>query len=240
LPAKEEVGIDVVLSYAERAFYDALKAKLRDEVQEILLSSTPFLAANAILTALTRLRQAAIAPGLVGGPAKSSKLDAVIEKLDESVAEGHKILVFSQYVRILQMLTTRVEQQGWEYCYLDGSVPAGKRKAVIDEFQNNPEVSVFLISLKAGGVGINLTEADYVFLVDPWWNPAVESQAIDRTHRIGQSKPVFAYRFISADTIEQRILELQETKRELVRNVIGEESSVFKSLSKDEIIGLFD
>ena len=138
------------------------------------------------------------------------------------------------------MLKERVERNGWAHCYLDGSISAKKRKNVIDEFQNNPDVSIFLISLKAGGVGINLTEADYVFLVDPWWNPAVESQAIDRTHRIGQSKPVLAYRFISNDTIEHRILELQETKRELVRNVIGEDTSMFKSLSKDEIIGLFE
>ncbi|MBN1685167.1 MAG: DEAD/DEAH box helicase [Spirochaetales bacterium] len=240
LPAKDEVSIDVSLSSVERQFYNALKGKLRDEVQGLLASSTPFMAANAILTALTKLRQAAIAPSLVGGPAQSSKLDAVIEKLDESVSKGHKILVFSQYVRILQMLKERVEQERWAYCYLDGSISSGKRKTVIDEFQNNPEVSVFLISLKAGGVGINLTEADYVFLVDPWWNPAVESQAIDRTHRIGQSRPVFAYRFISEDTIEQRILELQDTKRELVKNVIGEDTSMFKSLSKDEIVGLFE
>ena len=240
LPAKEEVSVDIDLSSAERRFYDSLKATLRDQVQSILASDSPFLAANAILTALTKLRQAAIAPVLVGGPVQSSKLNAVIEKLDESVSEGHKILVFSQYVRILKMLVERVEQQGWEYCYLDGSISAGKRKVIIDEFQNNAEVSIFLISLKAGGVGINLTEADYVFLVDPWWNPAVESQAIDRTHRIGQTKPVFAYRFISKDTIEYRILELQETKRELVRNVIGEDTSMFKTLSKDEIIGLFE
>jgi SNF2 family DNA or RNA helicase len=240
LPAKEEVSIDVSLSITERKFYSALKEKLRDEVRNALMSDGAFQAANMILTALNKLRQAAIAPHLVGGPSQSSKLDAVIERLDESVSEGHKILVFSQYVRVLQLLVKRVEQHKWTYRYLDGSTPAKKRKTVIDEFQNDPGVNIFLISLKAGGIGINLTEADYVFLVDPWWNPAVESQAIDRTHRIGQTKPVFAYRFISADTIEQRILELQETKRELVRNVIGENTSIFKSLSKDEIIGLFE
>ena len=240
LPPKEEVSIDVSLSPIERKFYDALKEKLRDEVRSFLMSDEPFRAANAILTALTKLRQAAIAPVLVGGPNYSSKLDAVIEKLEEGVLEGHKILIFSQYVRILQMLVDRVEKQQWAYRYLDGSIPSSKRKKIIDDFQSNPDVNVFLISLKAGGVGINLTEADYVFLVDPWWNPAVESQAIDRSHRIGQTKPVFAYRFISEDTIEQRILELQESKRELVKNVIGGDTSMFKSLSKDEIIGLFE
>jgi superfamily II DNA or RNA helicase len=240
LPRKEEVAIEVSLSSTERKFYNALKERLRDEVRSVLMSDQPFLAANVILTALTKLRQAAIAPSLVGGPSRSSKIDAVIEKLDESVSEGHKILVFSQYVRILRMLEERVRHAGWSYRYLDGSVSVKKRKTIIDEFQTDSSVDIFLISLKAGGVGINLTGADYVFLVDPWWNPAVESQAIDRTHRIGQTKPVFAYRFISTDTIEHRILELQETKRELVKNIIGGDASTFRSLSKDEIIGLFE
>ena len=240
LPPKEEVSVEVRLSSIETRFYNALKDKLRDEVKSILMTEEAFRAANAILTALTKLRQAAIAPALVGGPSKSSKLDLVIERLDEAVSGGHKILVFSQYVRILQMLVDRVDAEGWNYRYLDGSIPEKKRKKIIDEFQTNPKIDMFLISLKAGGVGINLTQADYVFLVDPWWNPAVESQAIDRTHRIGQTSPVFAYRFISKDTIEERILELQETKRELVKNVIGGDTSMFKSLSKSEIIGLFE
>jgi superfamily II DNA or RNA helicase len=240
LPAKEEVSIDVSLSSAETAFYDALKARLREEVMSILLSDEPFRAAQVILTALTKLRQAAIAPSLVGGPAGSSKLDEVMNRLDEAVSEGHKILVFSQYVRVLQMLVARVRERKWNHCYLDGSISAASRKRIIDRFRNDPDTPLFLISLKAGGVGINLTEADYVFLVDPWWNPAVESQAIDRTHRIGQTKPVFAYRFLCRGTIEERILELQETKRALVKNVIGEDASMLKSLSKDEIIGLFE
>jgi SNF2 family DNA or RNA helicase len=127
-------------------------------------------------------------------------LEAVIEKLDEGVSEGDKIPVFSQYVRVLRMLERRIHRHEWNYRYLDGSLGAGKRKHL--HYQ-----------LQGGWVGINLTEADYVFLVDPWWNPAVESQSIDRTHRIGQTKPVFAYRFLTTDTIAERVLELQDTKR---------------------------
>ncbi|MCK4543219.1 MAG: DEAD/DEAH box helicase, partial [Spirochaetales bacterium] len=240
LPPKEEFSIPVTLSAAEEKFYKGLKETLRSEVESILASEEPFRAGIVILAALSKLRQAAIAPKLVGGPDKSSKLEMVFEKIQEGISEDHKILIFSQYVRVLKILEELLEKEYIGYAYLDGSVPNKKRKKIIKDFQENGEIKVFLISLKAGGVGINLTEADYVFLVDPWWNPAVEAQAIDRTHRIGQTRHVFAYKFISEGTVEEKILTLQEKKKELVRNIISEDTSMFKNLSPDQILGLFE
>jgi non-specific serine/threonine protein kinase len=239
LPAKEKFIVEVELSDVEMDFYKILKNKMRERVAAILASEEPFRAATAIITALTRLRQAAIAPVLEGGPDQSSKLDAVMEKLDEGVREGHKILVFSQYVRVLKILQERIEDYDWKYRYLDGSVSHTGRNQSIRDFQASDDVRLFLISLKAGGVGINLTAADYVFIIDPWWNPAVEEQAVDRTHRIGQTKPVFAYRFISNNTVEKQIVEMQDRKRELAQNIIGESASGFKSLTKEQIMELF-
>ena len=239
LPRKEEISIPVTLSDPEYDFYFKLREEMREEVRILLASDEPFRAATAILTALSKLRQAAVAPGLVGGPNRSTKLDTITEKIKEGTAEGHKILVFSQYVRVLKLLEKRLGSLGMDHLYLDGSVPSIKRKKIIDRFQSDSGVLTFLISLKAGGIGINLTGADYVFLVVPWWNPAIENQAIDRTHRIGQTKPVFAYRFLSEGTVEEQILELQDSKRELVQNIIGVDSSIFKKLTSDQILSLF-
>src|SRR5205814_8109890 len=143
----------------------------------------------------------------------SAKLDALLEQLEEVVAEGHKALVFSQFTSFLALLRKRLDQSKTVYEYLDGKTR--DRQARVERFQSDADCRLFLISLKAGGLGLNLTAADYVFLLDPWWNPAVESQAIDRTHRIGQKRPVFAYRLIASGTIEEKVLELQESKRKL-------------------------
>lgn len=240
LPPKEEVYVPVTLSSAELVYYLRTKEQLREEVLALIRSDTPFKAATAIVRALTKLRQAAIAPVLLGGPDNSSKIDTVMDKVAEGLAEGHKILLFSQFVRVLRLIEGQLDNSGQEYLYLDGSTSPAKRKQLIDSFQQSDGARLFLISLKAGGVGINLTEADYVFIVDPWWNPAVEQQAVDRTHRIGQTKPVFAYRFISEGTIEEQILDLQEKKKELVRSIIGEDASIFKTLTQDEIVALFE
>lgn len=166
----------------------------------------------------------------------SAKLDELIREINEN-AGHHKILVFSQFLKMLDLVKQKLEELQIPYQYLDGQTV--DRKQRVDTFQNNETVRVFLISLKAGGVGINLTEADYVYLVDPLWNPAVERQAIDRTHRIGQKKNVFAYKMICKDTIEEKILQLQEKKKTLASNLIDTEKNIMKKLNKEDIAMLF-
>jgi SNF2 family DNA or RNA helicase len=163
-----------------------------------------------ILEALPRLRQAACHPGLVDRQRESdpsAKLDVIVPRLVEPVESGHKALIFSQFTSFLALLRGRLDRSGLVYEYLDGRTR--NRKGHVERFQTDPSCPLFLISLKAGGVGVNLTAAGYVFLLDPWWNPASEPQAIDRTHRIGQTREVFAYRLIAKDTIEEKVVELQ-------------------------------
>ena len=147
-------------------------------------------------------------------------------------------MIFSQFVKHLKIVSDYLETQKLPFAYLDGSTK--DRQNQVERFQNDPAVSIFLISLKAGGTGLNLTKADYVFLLDPWWNPAVEAQAIDRAHRIGQTKKVFAYKFVSKDTIEEKIIKLQEHKQKLASDLITVEESFIKSLSQSDIKDLFD
>ncbi|MEM9416155.1 MAG: C-terminal helicase domain-containing protein [Planctomycetota bacterium] len=149
------------------------------------------------------------------------------------IDEGSKALVFSQFTSMLGLIRKRLDERGIKYAYLDGQTR--NRKDVVKRFQDDPDLPVFLISLKAGGVGLNLTAAEYVFIMDPWWNPAVEAQAIDRTHRIGQTKPVFAYRMICEDTVEQRILELQGRKRDLAEAIVGGEENIIANLTRDDL-----
>lgn len=155
----------------------------------------------------------------------------------ETRSPQHKILVFSQFVAMLDLIRKELKSRNIAFEYLTGKTK--NRESRVDNFQKNEEVRVFLISLKAGGTGLNLTEADYVYLVDPWWNPAAENQAIDRSYRIGQRKNVVAVRLICPDTIEEKIMKLQETKKELVNDLIQTDGSVLKSLSKTDLIGLF-
>ena len=189
-----------------------------------------------VLEALLRLRQAALHPGLVDprrAGESSSKLDLLLGRLREVLDEGHKALVFSQFTTLLGLLRPRLEAEGIRHEYLDGQT--SDRAARVERFEKDPAVPVFLISLKAGGVGLNLTAADYVFLLDPWWNPAVEAQAIDRTHRIGQSRHVFAYRLIARDTVEEKIAELQRSKRELADAILGGDSGFVAGLGVDDL-----
>jgi len=179
-----------------------------------------------VLEALLRLRQAACHPGLLDADRKSdtsAKLDALLAQLDSVIAENHKAIVFSQFTSMLAIVRARLDEKGVPYEYLDGATR--DRAARVERFQGDAECRVFLISLKAGGVGLNLTAAGYVFLLDPWWNPAVEAQAIDRAHRIGQTRTVFAYRLIATDTVEERVLELQQRKRELVEGLFAEDGA---------------
>ena len=188
------------------------------------------------MEALLRLRQAACHQGLLDKDkinAGSAKLDALLEQISEVVAGGHKCLVFSQFTSFLKIVRPALVKQDIDFCYLDGKT--NHRKKIVNDFQTNENKKVFLISLKAGGLGLNLTAADYVFILDPWWNPAAESQAIDRSHRLGQNKKVFAYKLIAEDTVEDKIIKLQETKKGLSEALINNNTSFLKRMTVEDL-----
>jgi SNF2 family DNA or RNA helicase len=169
-----------------------------------------------------------------GAPRENSaKLDKLIDQLREVRAEGSKALVFSQFTSMLALVRARLDAEGCQYEYLDGKTR--DRQVRMNRFQSHPACPLFLVSLKAGGVGLNLTAAEYVFLLDPWWNPAVEAQAVDRTHRIGQTRPVFAYRLVACDTVEEKVIALQEQKRELADAIIREDAGPLGALTREQI-----
>jgi len=241
LPAKTEKILHCELNPIEREQYNELKlyfqTYLNQKIRDVGMGRAKFV----VLEALLRLRQAACHPGLIDSKKKkasSTKLDILVEQIKEVIEGGHKALVFSQFTTFLGIIATRFKAEKISYEYLDGKTR--DRKDRVNHFQNNDRVQTFLISLKAGGVGLNLTAADYVFILDPWWNPAAESQAIDRTHRIGQTKKITAYRLIAKDTVEEKILELQNTKRELAESVINADSSLFKKLTLDDVRWLIE
>ena len=189
------------------------------------------------LELLLRLRQAACHRGLVPGQSApgSSKLDVLLESLDEAVAEGHKALVFSQWTSLLDRVEPHLREAGISFERLDGSTV--DRQGVVERFQAADGAPVLLISLRAGGTGLNLTAADHVFLLDPWWNPAVEEQAADRAHRIGQDRPVSVYRLVARETVEERILELQERKRALAEAALSGADRA-GSITREDLLGL--
>jgi len=193
----------------------------------------------AALEALLRLRQASCHPALVPGQTAetSSKVEAVVEALADAAADGHKALVFSQWTSLLDLVEPHLVQEGIAFTRLDGSTR--DRAAVVEAFQAEAGPPVMLVSLKAGGTGLNLTAADHVFLLDPWWNPAVEDQAADRAHRIGQERPVMVYRLVAKDTVEERILALQEKKRAIADVALGEASQA-AGITREELLGLLD
>ena len=195
-----------------------------------------------VLEGLLRLRQICDHPALVDKREKTIHSSVKIEELIREVQENagnHKLLVFSQFTQMLHLIREEFEKAGITYCYLDGKTSLPNRKEQVTRFQEDENIKAFLISLKAGGVGLNLTVADYVYLVDPWWNPAAEQQAIDRAHRIGQKRKVFAYKMICKDTVEEKILKLQERKQMLADDLIQEESGFVKKLTRDDIEFLF-
>jgi SNF2 family DNA or RNA helicase len=171
-------------------------------------------------------------------PDSSVKIEELIREVTEN-AGNHKLLVFSQFTGMLQLIKSRFEEAGVSYCYLDGSTSLNHRKEEVTKFQEDESIKAFLISLKAGGVGLNLTVADYVYIVDPWWNPAAEAQAIDRAHRIGQKRNVFAYKMICKDSVEEKILQLQERKKMLADDLIQEDAGFVKTLNRDDVEFLF-
>ncbi|MBI5864694.1 MAG: helicase SNF2, partial [Planctomycetes bacterium] len=236
LPPRTEQTIECTMSAAQAKHY----AQLRDHYRAALLGRIDRDGLNKskvfVLEALLRLRQAACHPGLIDerfAEMETAKLDALLPMLAETTAEGHKTLVFSQFTEFLSIVRTRLDAQGLTYEYLDGQTR--DRQARVDRFQNDAACPLFLISLKAGGVGLNLTAADYVVILDPWWNPAVEAQAIDRTHRIGQTRSVIAYRLIARDTVEAHILELQQRKRDLADAIITQANSLLTDLTRDDL-----
>jgi SNF2 family DNA or RNA helicase len=188
-----------------------------------------------VLESLTKLRQICCHPQLVdeNSVIPSPKLEVAFDKLQEVIAKGHKVLIFSQFTRMLRIFEERLKVAGILYTYLDGKTQ--NRQHIVDQFQSKDTIQTFLISLKAGGVGLNLTSADYVFIMDPWWNPAAENQATDRTHRIGQNKTVFVYRFVIKDSLEEKILKLQESKKLLIKSIITTETSLLKELKLKDI-----
>ncbi len=235
LPERVEERHDCELNRAQRLLYLAELKKARARVDE--LSRAPGGVREnkiAILAALTRLRQICCHPALAGGKRTvgSGKFDAVFELIEEILAEGHKVLLFSQFVECLKLLRQDLEQRGIPYHMLTGQTT--KREQVVAGFQEDPRACVFLVSLRAGGTGLNLTSASYVVLFDPWWNPAVEAQAIDRTHRIGQTRNVIAYRLLALGTIEEKIWELQQRKAALARDILGE-NGFARSLTKEDL-----
>lgn len=241
LPPREEVVVYCEMEERQQALYQRVKSEIRARILNAMGSGDPAKFLILILKGLLRLRQMALLPKLVDPAfvkAGSVKLDVLKDLVLEILAEGHKLLLFSQFVSILKVLETWLNQEQLAYAYLDGQ--SKDRAQQIKTFQKPDGPNIFLLSLKAGGTGINLTAADYVILFDPWWNPAVEAQAIDRCHRIGQTRRVIAYRLIVKETIEEKIMDLQQKKRLLVDQLITSEKSFFKQLDKEEIMGLFD
>ena len=237
LPAKQEQVLEVELHRRHRTIYQRHLQRERQKVLGLIndMDRNRF----TILRSLTLLRQLSLHAGLVDDKnhdIPSAKVDALVEQLDDVVGGGHRALVFSQFTGFLEVVRSRLDVAGIDYCYLDGKTR--NRSAVIERFKGG-SVPVFLISLKAGGFGLNLTEADYCFLLDPWWNPATEAQAVDRTHRIGQTRQVMVYRLIAADTIEQKVMALKARKSQLFSSVMDDGNAFGAGLDADDIRALF-
>jgi SNF2 family DNA or RNA helicase len=237
LPERTEQTIFCELLPKDRRLYDALKRHYRTTVIDRIDREGLGKSRMHVLEALLRLRQVACHAGLVDPKRagdESAKFDVLVPQLLEVAAEGHKALVFSQFTSLLELLRKRLDDAKLPYEYLDGKTR--DRAARVKHFQEDPSVPVFLISLKAGGLGLNLTAAEYVFLLDPWWNPAVEAQAIDRAHRIGQTREVFAYRLIAKDTVEEKVLLLQKSKRDLADAVLTANAVGLRDLAREDLL----
>lgn len=236
LPAKTEQTLYCELEGPQKKLYQELldhyRVSLLAKVDQKGLAKSKM----HVLEALLRLRQAACHPALVDAKQNGhagAKLELLLEQIAEVVDEGHKVLIFSQFTSLLALLKPFLDEKRIVFEYLDGQTR--DRQQRVERFQNDPACPVFLISLKAGGLGLNLTAAEYVYLLDPWWNPAVEAQAIDRTHRIGQTQQVFAYRIVARNTVEEKILELQNRKRDLAAAIITEDNAVLRKLTREDL-----
>ena len=242
LPEKQEMILFCEMGDEQRAIYDAYRNDYRDKILGVVEAQGIQRSQLSILQGLMKLRQICDSPAIMKDeeqyPNTSVKLEELAREITENIG-NHKALVFSQFLGMLALIKEKLKELEVPFEYFDGSTSASERERAINRFQNDDDCRVFLISLKAGGVGLNLTAADYVYIVDPWWNPAVEQQAIDRTHRIGQTKNIFAYRMICKDTVEDKILQLQERKRALAADLITDDTTFVKSLTKEDIEYLF-
>ncbi len=237
LPARIEEHMLLPMTERQGEFYERQLAMARKDVQ-----NGGFM---QVLAALTRLRQICCHPSLVSGNGKASfgemdsgKLECLVEMLEELVAEGHSALVFSQFTSMLQLIEDQMTARGIEYFKIIGATPTSRRAEIVDNFTNSGKPSVFLLSLRAAGTGLTLTKADYVFIYDPWWNPAVENQAIDRTHRIGQDKPVIAYRLITENSVEEKVMALQAEKRQLFEELVDGAKQLPVGLTAEDLVSL--
>lgn len=241
LPEKTEMVLYCEMGEEQRAVYDSQRTEIRDSLLSRDRKEFDINKSMLLLAGLTKLRQICDTPKILPDDldygAESAKMTVLLEEI-RNKHKHHKILVFSQFVTMLDLIRIELDKEEISHEYLTGK--SKKRQEIVHRFQNDEEVRVFLISLKAGGTGLNLTEADYVYIVDPWWNPAVENQAIDRSYRIGQKKNVVAVRLICPDTIEDKIMTLQESKRELAEDLVRTDASVLKSLSKSDLVSLFE
>lgn len=240
LPEKTEHVYYSHMSEEQEKVYEETKSYYRNEILKMLTEQGMAKSQIHLLQGLTKLRQIANHPLLVDDQYEdeSGKFSDVLMTLETILEKKHKVLIFSQFVKHLSIFRKQFDAQGIKYSYLDGQTH--NREEVVNEFRKDENIQVFLISIKAGGVGLNLTEADYVFILDPWWNPAVEQQAIDRTHRIGQTKNVFIYKFITKNSVEEKILALQERKRFLAETFISIEESFVKSLTEEDIRAILE
>ncbi|HEY0298013.1 MAG TPA: DEAD/DEAH box helicase, partial [Arachidicoccus sp.] len=241
LPEKTEQVLFCEMGAQQRKIYDAYRNDVRDKILGLIDAQGVQRSQLTILQGLMKLRQICDSPAILKEddyPNHSIKIEELSHELEDNLS-NHKALIFSQFLGMLSLIKTKLQELGIKYEYFDGGTSINDREKAIQNFQHDDECRVFLISLKAGGVGLNLTAADYVYIVDPWWNPAVEQQAIDRTHRIGQTKNIFAYRMICKDTVEDKILQLQEKKRALAAELISDESGFVKNLSREDIEYLF-
>jgi len=238
LPPKQEQVLEVVLNPRHQKVYQTHLQRERQKILGLIedVNKNRF----TIFQSLTLLRQLSLDPSLIDpslSGIRASKLDVLFEQLQDLVAEGHRALIFSQFTGFLGKVRERLIEENIEFCYLDGSTR--NRADVVSEFKNGA-APVFLISLKAGGFGLNLTEADYVFLLDPWWNPASEAQAVDRTHRIGQARNVMVYRLVAKDTIEEKVMALKAKKSQLFADVVEGDALAGGALTAEDLAGLFD
>jgi SNF2 family DNA or RNA helicase len=242
LPEKTEIVLYCEMEEAQKQIYDAFRNSYRSKILGVIDDQGISRSQLTILQGLMKLRQICDSPAILHEeeqyPNHSIKLEELIREITENIG-NHKVLVFSQFLGMLALIRARLEALHVSYAYFDGSTSVSDREKAIEHFQVQEACRVFLISLKAGGVGLNLTAADYVYIVDPWWNPAVEQQAIDRTHRIGQTKSIFAYRMICKDTVEEKIIQLQEKKKSLVKEIISDEAGFVKHLSREDVLYLF-
>jgi SNF2 family DNA or RNA helicase len=241
LPALTEQVIYCDMSESQQTFYETEKSKARNLILDNIRKQGIEKSSFMILQSLTRLRQAANHPRLIdeGFTEDSGKYEVIINNIRNLIAEGHKALIFSSFVKHLDLCTEYCRKENIAHTVLTGDIPQVQREAVIRKFQEDPDIHLFFISIKAGGFGLNLTSADYVFILDPWWNPAVEEQALSRAHRMGQKKKVFVYRFITKDTLEEKIHLLQERKSQLAENFINN-NNPFKPGDSEELMRLLE